>query len=283
MIFIFLKNNIIDVYFVLQMSEEKNTDENNICIICHDESNVDDPLYKMKCCQAHYHLTCFNEDIDYMSSNNQFECRYCRQKMNTPKNYALKKRDVNTNKLHLLTQLFLKINSMINIIFSVYSIIDSSIKLIQKTTSIWSILLILFFIYSNYETNKNIYDFFILNHTIKTHTNVDIFTKYFCYFILTIGNINIVSYLITEGYKTVNWEYNFLISPIILTSPIPLFIFLLLHILLFVYLLIISLKGIYIFLHDTYYFFKDRKFKFFLNYWTHEVVKDWEGCLKKCD
>lgn len=260
------------------MSKNKNTDENNICIICHDESNVENPLYKMKCCQAHYHLTCFNVDIDYMRSNNQLTCRYCRKKINTPKNYALKKRDVNINKLHLIAQLLLKINSIINIIFSVYSIIDSSIKLIQKTTSIWSILLILFFIYSNYVTNKNIYDFFILNHT-----NIDIYFKYFCYFILTIGNINIVSYLITDGHKTVNWEYNFLISPIILTSPISLLIYLTFYMLLILYFYIISLKGIYIFLHDTYYFFKDRKLKFFLNYWTHEVVKDWEGCLKKCD
>lgn len=121
------------------------TDENNICIVCDNEKKKDNPLYKMKCCQVNYHLTCFNKDIDIMKNQNKFECRYCGQNLNTYAIYSLKKRDANTSRLHLIKKLLFKINSVVFIIFSLYSLT----KLMYKKKTVCTISLFLFFLYSN--------------------------------------------------------------------------------------------------------------------------------------
>lgn len=261
------------------MSESKSTDDNgDSCLICQDESTVDNPLHKMKCCQAHYHLKCFNEDITRMRGQNKFECSYCRKKLTPPTQYSLKKRDENVTKLQILKQLYLKINSIIFIIFTLYSNIESSIKLLQKTTAVWSILLVFFFTCNFSKDIYGVYTKYILKINI---TNIDdlIFSDKIVYLPVLIANIDIVCYIATNNFENVNWEYNFLISPLILSFG---GILVVLAILLFP-----TLNAIFRVFFCTKYIIKDifqtisiRKCKCFYNYWTHSIEKNWEENLE---
>lgn len=261
------------------MSESKSTDDNVVsCIICQDESTVDNPLHKMKCCQAHYHLKCFNEDIARMRNQNKFECSYCRQKLTPPTKYSLKKRDENMTKLQILKHLFLKINSIIFIIFTLYSNIESSIKLLQKTTTVWSILLVVFFTCNFSKDIYSVYTKYILKINI---TNVDnaVFLDKIAYFPVLIANIDIVCYIATNNFENVDWEYNFLISPLILSFA---GILVVLAILLFPTLYAIS-KVIFctrFIVRDIFQTISIRGCKCFRNYWTHSIEKNWEENLE---
>lgn len=180
--------------------------EPNICIICHDVQNEEEgKLYKMKCCSAHYHKKCFDNDIERMRDSGEYKCCQCSTKLtlSPPK---LHHRE---NYKKFFIQNCKNIVTYYSMGFTLFSLVELCTHFSKNIFVNIAIYLLLLGIGINFKC--------LLLFLITKGTNRDLFKgQTYIVFALTIGNS--IGYFVEDGYKTVEWSGNWIISPLILNG-----------------------------------------------------------------
>lgn len=231
-------------------------DEQIECLICRDEAEEDNPLFKMNCCAAHYHKDCFHADIERMNGTNIYECSYCKRKLN--KKFKLSPRDKLSRKEKF--KLLLRVNMTITFLVALYSSIESIIKLNGVLSDGWWYTFTIYITVAYFAQH-----IFYVNKTLLLDLSP----------IFIFHTISTILYFATNKWQIVDSKFSWIISPLLFTTSISFFIGL---------VCIFSFSAILYHIFCTYLkvtktiliHLKVRGFKLFCNFFTHRLENNFD-------